>query len=697
MRTYVDGYVGAEEQTTIVPRPIFPFKQAIYPDTFTRQYERQYRVKTNGFVSLMGQRTSWSNLLSYSEDFTNGAWTKTAVTATADQADAPDGQETMGKILETSGTSVHEVTQGATVAAVPYEFSIFVRGGLTRRFLRLAFVDSAAATHSAMFDFTAGIANAPTAGVTARVVNLGNGDFRLVLRVTPAAGAGTFKASLSTDGVVISYTGNTSSGAYVWGAQVTAGVDTPYISTTGPRSISAPIRDPFDPFAFLVREGEIQPSNSEWQNVPRIYSRIPKQQIVPSDQFITKPSLSGDFPQVIGDQLVTQPDPSVGTFLFFSRKAVTSDSGPPGVINYPTGGTYTITIAGDTTAAIAFNASAATVQAAINALPIAAARGNFTVSGLYNSASGFQVSSPTYGAGTLNVGSLTATNSVITGASATQVLGGVQIFFQATAWPNTSDQITGGTFTVTVFGQTTSALAYNCSTADLLAALQALPAVGPTATIEINANKTKPLGPDSGPSTNKTINFTLTIPYPAHSVTGSLTPAGSSVSANAGNISFQVTFTGVAAQTRTIGAPSHGLSNTDAPYVTSTGGTFNLLPGQFSVFDGNTIVFTPASGSVFYGGQISVVGKLESSYVGGGALVQTRVQLVTDFFLIGVSPGITTIEDIPLPLFEGDDASLLAAIIAGSPSINYEVGKLESWEGTPILARTVTKLNASQL
>ncbi len=77
----------------------------------------------------------------------------------------------------------------------------------------------------------------------------------------------------------------------------------------------------------------------------------------------------------------------------------------------PTGGTFTITLEGDTTAGIAFNATAATVQAALEALP-GVDPGDLTVTG---SAGGpYTV---TFNTGGGNVAQMTASGASLTGGT----------------------------------------------------------------------------------------------------------------------------------------------------------------------------------------------------------------------------------------------------------------------------------------
>ncbi len=251
---YVDGWLGSEKETTVVPNPTFPFGNYPTPDTYSRVYDRQYEILPALFLPKTANRTSWTNPLTYSEDFTNAAWTKTNLTPTIVATPvAPDGRASLNKLLETVTNGEHSATQAATTTAAPWEFIAFAVGGLGRDWIKLSFTDSAAAVFSAFFNITSGYAISPSAGTTAIVRPLGNSQYQLILRFTPAAGAGTWKANVASSGSTISYAGDVAKGVYLWGAQIALGAEAPYISTTTTtRTILAPDRDVYDPFAYLT-------------------------------------------------------------------------------------------------------------------------------------------------------------------------------------------------------------------------------------------------------------------------------------------------------------------------------------------------------------------------------------------------------------------------------------------------------------
>lgn len=158
--------------------------------------------------------------------------------------------------------------------------------------------------------------------------------------------------------------------------------------------------------------------------------------------------------------------PGVGTA---EVQTITVDAG---------GGTFTITWNGQTTAALAYNVSAADMETALDNLSNIA-DGDVEVTGGPGDAGGTTPYTLTWLARLGNVAAPTTNPASLTGGAGTAVV--------ATGTPGTGptnevQTVTvfgdGGTFTLTWSGQTTSALAYNVSAADMQTALRALSNIG---------------------------------------------------------------------------------------------------------------------------------------------------------------------------------------------------------------------------
>ena len=144
--------------------------------------------------------------------------------------------------------------------------------------------------------------------------------------------------------------------------------------------------------------------------------------------------------------------------------------------NY-TGGTFTITYSFGTTGAIAYNASAATVQTALAALAGVGA-GNVLVTGGPGPATPWIVSwvgalsGTSVAPGTINGASLTGAGGVT--IATTTVGAGKSSSIQ---WIGAS-QAAAGVFTLTFQGQTTGNIAFNATPATIQTALQGLSSIG---------------------------------------------------------------------------------------------------------------------------------------------------------------------------------------------------------------------------
>lgn len=182
--------------------------------TFTRASSGTY-VDSQGVI-----RTATTNLLPRSEEFNDAVWGKVGGSLTADAIMAPNGQTTADLFTENTVLTQHDVrvTSPTLTDGVTYTLTVYSKTN-GRRLNIIYPLDTAG--HGATFDLINGTFTYTGNTVTATIQPVGDGWYRCSCTATKSGGSGTSQLRFLThNGTTNNYTGDGTSGIYLWGAQL---------------------------------------------------------------------------------------------------------------------------------------------------------------------------------------------------------------------------------------------------------------------------------------------------------------------------------------------------------------------------------------------------------------------------------------------------------------------------------------------
>ena len=234
--------------------------QTYLPTTDRLNFPRlSYMYGSCPALLLEPQRT---NLFVQSQDFDNASWGKTNTSVTANNTTAPDGTSTADLIVENTATGGHFVNRpGLGLSSGAYTITVYAKAK-ERSKLMIFYGGTIAKGYG--FDLANGTMSSVT-GITAAdsfaITSVGDGWYRCQIGIASSTVTSVEIYMLSSFTSFL-YTGNGTSGLYLWGAQLELGAyATTYIPTTS--ATATRVADSFS-LSNIYTNGLISASGGTW-------------------------------------------------------------------------------------------------------------------------------------------------------------------------------------------------------------------------------------------------------------------------------------------------------------------------------------------------------------------------------------------------------------------------------------------------
>jgi hypothetical protein len=161
------------------------------------------------------------NLFTWSQDFSNGAWSKPTAIITANATTAPDSSNSGQKVSGNTAVSVRHPVYSPIFSLIgTYTISVYVKAA---EYDLVQICDIGSGNFNANFNLTTVTATS-ILNCTPSITSVGNGWYRCIVTTTQAGnnyvGIQGYPLGATSLNSGNSYTGDGTSGVYVWGAQL---------------------------------------------------------------------------------------------------------------------------------------------------------------------------------------------------------------------------------------------------------------------------------------------------------------------------------------------------------------------------------------------------------------------------------------------------------------------------------------------
>ena len=215
---------GIEEDVVFAQKPT----SGLGDLTFTRASDATY-TDAGGVV-----RRSPYNLLTFSEQFNDASWTKTALTiSTSATANPVNGALTAQDAIPTAVSSAHRIFKLAGAESIANTWSIFAKA---KGYNFITIVENGNTSASVSFNLSTGAVSTQISAV-GQIQSLGNGWYRCSMVHTTALSP-RFDVYISPTDSIAAYTGDGTSGVTLFGAQAVQGTSAlDYFPTTNRQDV----------------------------------------------------------------------------------------------------------------------------------------------------------------------------------------------------------------------------------------------------------------------------------------------------------------------------------------------------------------------------------------------------------------------------------------------------------------------------